>query len=129
MKRAAQLVGVLMIVIGIVAGCGGMLDEERTETVAAWATWTPGVPERTAPPRATPEAPTEMALLVCDECAEAGMKINLWAKPGGGASLAGSVPNRTRVTLLDTTVEGGRRWCKVEAGRVTGWILSEFVQR
>lgn len=77
----------------------------------------------------TPSVSRETATLVCDECAEAGMKINLWKQPGGGGAVAGSVSNRTRVTILDTTTEDGRRWYKVSGGGTIGWILGDFVQQ
>lgn len=66
-------------------------------------------------------------LLVCDECEEAGMDINIW-QDKGISKVVFSVPNRTLVTQIDRALYDGRYWIKIEYQGKTGWILEDFVQ-
>lgn len=67
--------------------------------------------------------------LRCDECEDAGMDINLWNSPDD-RRIVGSVPNRTRATVLDQrTDDSGLLHYKVTAGNVTGWVSEHMVQQ
>jgi hypothetical protein len=67
--------------------------------------------------------------LRCDECAEAGMDINLWASPDN-RRVVGSVPNLTRATVLDEDFNsGGTLHYQVSAGGVTGWVSELMVEQ
>jgi len=77
------------------------------------------------------ESSGESIKLLCQECADIGMEINIWSIPGGaaeGAKVVGSVPHNTSGTRLDRTTTDGRTWYKVRASGVLGWVLSEFVR-
>jgi hypothetical protein len=80
----------------------------------------------------TTQSPTTGRIEVtlrCDECAEAGMEINLWQSPDNRRTV-GSVPNRTRVTVLDQDFDsGGTLHYKVSGGGVTGWVSELMVER
>lgn len=82
----------------------------------------------TKEPTKTIEPEVEV-LLVCDECAEIGMEINIWSSQFETTRRAiFSVPNRTVVTRIDSAHEDGRNWIKIRYQGKTGWVLGEFVE-
>ena len=68
------------------------------------------------------------AILICDECEEIGMKINLW-RDLNRSGAAGSVENRTEVTVIDEGYNDGVLHYRVRAPGVTGWVMKDFVNR
>lgn len=86
---------------------------------------------RPTPPRVivAPQTSGGQAILVCQDCAEIGMNINLWTEPGdlaSGARVGGSAPHNTKATILDQAAG----WYKVKASNgATGWLQAEFVKR
>lgn len=72
---------------------------------------------------------SSVVTLVCEDCAAAGIKINLWSDPDRG-SVVGSVPHGTSATIIDDARSSdGRLVYKVRAASITGWITSNFVKR
>ena len=82
--------------------------------------------------KSTPSVkPTAYAVvLVCDDCAAIGMKINIGQNAGTSrGSLVFSVPHNTTVNVLNSkTADDGRRWYNVEYNGNTGWIPQDFVK-
>ena len=74
---------------------------------------------RTAQPTSVPRT----VFLSCSECAEEGMLINLWSKPGGlaeGAQTVKSLPHGTRCKeigkegdFIQVICKGYRGWVKI----------------
>lgn len=82
-----------------------------------------------APTTSPVTAPTTFPVtLFCPECADAGMKINLWASPNR-AGVAGSVPHNTRAIVIETSIYDGVLHYKVQANGITGWVSQSFIQR
>lgn len=74
--------------------------------------------------RSTPQVVT----LVCQECADAGMQINLWVD-SERTQISGSVPHGTTVTVLNFSIIGGRVLYQVRVGNVVGWVTSNFIKK
>lgn len=83
--------------------------------------------DQTAPP---PARSTIQALLVCNECAEIGQPIYLWATPEG-SGVVGSVPNHTPVTVLemDMDMRTGLLYYQVSGAGSSGWVAYQYVQK
>ena len=71
---------------------------------------------------------SERVTLVCDDCAEIGMEINIWKTPRR-AGVAGSVPSGTRATVLDKETYNGVLHYKISASGITGWVSRQMVQK
>jgi len=71
------------------------------------------------------ETPTPNSLfkiqLWCPDCADAGMQINLWDKPGDLISGAKTVAQRNHGVTCDV-LEERMDWYRVKCGVYTGWI-------
>lgn len=81
------------------------------------------VPVRVTPTRATPT----QVILICDECEQAGLGINVWSRKGTGSRIAFTVPNRTVVDMFSSELFMGELWYRVEHQGRTGWTLGEYV--
>lgn len=78
---------------------------------------------------AAPSSPARTVLLSCQECADAGMLISLWAEPGvTGAKLTGKLSHNTTVTILDTRTVDGDLWYRVSAAGQSGWVRYTFTK-
>ena len=76
-----------------------------------------------------PSAPVEMTCGAQEDMvmtgivtAETGRTVNLRKKKGG--KLIERIPIGTEVEILDY----GAEWCRVKAGRYTGWMMTEFIR-
>jgi hypothetical protein len=81
-----------------------------------------GIPAQ-PPPRPT-QAPTPtpfVTWLVCDDCAEIGMRINVWTNPGRGG-VAGQLPPRTLVTVTGSAEWDGLTHYRIWTPELTGWV-------
>lgn len=89
----------------------------------------PSKPATAVPTTVKPTAYT--VVLVCDDCAAIGMKINVWQKAGTSrGSVSFSVPHNTTVNVIDSkTADDGRRWYRVEYKGNIGWIPQDFARR
>ena len=79
-----------------------------------------------------PAKPTAYVVtLICDDCAAAGIRINVWQNAGiSRGSISFSVPHNTKVNVVDSkSADDGRRWYKVEFSSKAGWIAQDFVRR
>lgn len=67
--------------------------------------------------------------LVCEDCAEIGMDINLWDSPERN-SVTGQVPHGTEATVIEVEYNSdeARDYYHVEAGSESGWLPEDFVQ-
>jgi len=77
-------------------------------------------------------APTPYsAALICSDCADAGININVWQNAGvSRGKVVFSVPHNTIVSVIGNKVaDDGRTWYKVEYRGQTGWIAQDFVNR
>lgn len=85
----------------------------------------------TTPPKPTDPPPTAyQATLFCQDCADAGMEINLWETPErDGLRTTGSVPHNTAVTVLDSRMVNGTRHYKVRHVNVVGWVSELMVKK
>jgi hypothetical protein len=63
--------------------------------------------------------------IYCPECGEMDSQIDLWAKPDG-KERAGSLPNQTPATVLDSLNFDGVLHFQVQAGDLSGWIAEFF---
>ena len=66
--------------------------------------------------------------LICDECKEIGMKINVWTHPDR-SGVAFSVSSGTQVKITDSQIYEDIKYYKVKYGSKTGWIRDIFVQK
>jgi len=74
---------------------------------------------------------TYAVMLICDDCAQAGMNINVWQNAGTSrGNVVFSVPHQTTVTVIGSkTADDGRLWYNVEYNGKKGWIPRDFVNR
>ncbi|HUN24398.1 MAG TPA: SH3 domain-containing protein [Anaerolineales bacterium] len=74
---------------------------------------------------------TYIVKLVCDDCAQAGIEINVWQNAGTSrGNVIFRVPHQTSVNVVDSkNADDGRLWYKVEYNGKTGWIAKDFVNR
>jgi hypothetical protein len=81
--------------------------------------------------RAIVQPTTYVVTLVCADCAEAGILINVWQNPGlARGKVVFQVPHETAVTVRDAkSADDGRQWYYVESGGKQGWIATDFVKR
>ena len=105
MKKGLLIICLAVVVFSLLVGCGSQ-----------------STPEPTAK-----KQPEIEVVLVCDECAEIGMEINIWSSQFSGKVIF-SVPNRTVVTRIDREYEDGRYWIKIRYQGKTGWILEDFAE-
>ena len=84
-----------------------------------------------SPQQLNPNPTTYAVMLTCDDCAQAGMNINVWQNAGTSrGNVVFNVPHQTTVTVLGTkTADDGRLWYNVEYNGKKGWIASDFVNR
>jgi hypothetical protein len=80
-------------------------------------------------PKVNPTVYTVM--LICDDCAQAGMNINVWQNAGTSrGNVVFSVPHQTSVNVVGSkTADDGRLWYNVEYNGKTGWIAKDFVNQ
>jgi len=65
--------------------------------------------------------------LVCYECADAGIEINLWDSPQR-VKVVGTVPHMSRAVYLDSETVGGKKYYRISHNGVRGWLPAEFVR-
>lgn len=70
----------------------------------------------------------EAALLVCQDCADAGININLWSSPER-LKIVGSVPHLTTAVIIDTAQQEEWKLYRVRANNINGWITEDFVKK
>lgn len=68
----------------------------------------------------------KQAVLLCEDCAEEGILINLWDSPKKQKVL-GSVPHLTEVTITAADSLDGVIYYKVRGSGLFGWISEPFV--
>lgn len=74
--------------------------------------------------------PAYSITLVCQECADIGMEINIWKTPDRqGRQTVGSVPSGTKASVLGTQVLDGVKHYQVRIGSVVGWVSELMVQQ
>jgi len=112
MKKGLLIICLAVVVFSLLVGCGSQSTPEPTATKQE--------------PTSTKQPEIEV-VLVCDECAEIGMEINIWSSQFSGKVIF-SVPNRTVVTRIDREYEDGRYWIKIRYQGKTGWILEDFAE-
>lgn len=66
-------------------------------------------------------------MLFCEDCAAAGMAINLWDAPGG--RVTGHVPHNTPAQQLERRTIDGKAYVRVrtDSGQ-TGWLAASLVR-
>jgi len=96
--------------------------------IAATSMFIAGCAAETPVPTVRPQATTYPVTLVCEDCADIGMEINLWSTPSR-SGVAGSVPHNTPATVLETSVYQGVLHYKVRARGITGWVSELFIQK
>lgn len=90
--------------------------------------WLLNEPAATGQP--PPEPTTYEVTLVCQDCLDEGIEINLWATAErDDMRVVGNVPHNTRATVLDTALADGMMRYQVEAGGMVGWVSELFIQR
>lgn len=84
-----------------------------------------------APPPVIEKPTAYTVVLICDDCAAIGVKINVWSNAGTSrGSVAFSVPHNTTVSVADSKIaDDGRRWFRVEYKSSYGWIPQDFVRQ
>lgn len=83
------------------------------------------------PTQSEPVATAFVITLICADCAEGGLDINLWDAPTR-TRVTGHVPHGTRVTVLETAsnADEGRQYYHVTAANgESGWLPEDFVQK
>ena len=70
---------------------------------------------------------TKSITLVCEDCKDAGMEINIWSDPQR-SGVKGSVPSGTKATELDNETYDGIYYYKVTTNGITGWVSSSMVE-
>jgi len=90
------------------------------------ATVRPLRPEGWESPTPRPEATTYRAELICVGCS-VNSPIAIWEDVTSGG-LVDSVPDGTKVTVLNSKIVQGERWYKVRYGSSVGWVDGRFVQ-
>lgn len=87
-------------------------------------------------PTPTPNPPAtatrmQTGRLWCEDCAAAGMDVNLWSNYNRTAAhVTGRLPHRTPVTVLDSkrnSVEG-RMYYRVQAQGFSGWVPETLIR-
>jgi hypothetical protein len=76
----------------------------------------------------TPVPTTYSVTLFCQDCADIGMKINIWTSTSK-VGVAGSVPHNTQVTVYGVTTYDGVVFYNVGTNGIRGWITEMFVQK
>ena len=79
-------------------------------------------------PAPTPAPTTFAVILSCPDCAEIGMKINIWTNPNR-SGVAGSVDHNTRAIVYGTQTYDGVLHYNVEALGVRGWVSELMIQK
>lgn len=110
---------VLSVAGGLVLACGALLVGCTVDTAADIVDKSIGAPQPTA----------WRVTLVCKDCADAGMEINLWDSPSRNR-VTGQVAHGTRVTVLEArqNVGEGRAYYHVKVGGERGWVPEDFVR-
>ena len=96
--------------------------------MGAIAVLSSGCASESSAPAAVAQPTTYPVTLVCEECADIGMEINLWSTPSR-SGVAGSVPHNTPATVLETSTYQGVVHYKVTADGITGWVSELFVEK
>lgn len=73
----------------------------------------------------------QMVTLICVDCANAGISINVWQRAGQNRGrVVFSLPHLTSVRLNSSKIaDDGRRWYEVGFQDKTGWVAEDFVRR
>jgi hypothetical protein len=71
--------------------------------------------------------PIGKAVLWCPDCADIGMKINLWNSPQR-SQVVGMLPHKTTVTMLEKGTHDGRILYRVSGKGQSGWVTVEFLK-
>ena len=81
--------------------------------------------------QAQPSPTIYTVILICDDCAEIGMEINIWQNAGTSrGNVSFRVPHNTTVNVLNSKIaDDERRWFRVEHNGNTGWIAEDFVRK
>lgn len=97
----------MLVLAAGVAGCGGRAAE--------------------AEPARAPTAAPRPVVLFCEDCAAAGMEINLWDAPNG--RVVARVPHNTPALELERRTVGDARFVRVRTddGK-TGWLAALLVR-
>jgi hypothetical protein len=75
-----------------------------------------------------PTATTYFVEIRCQECADIGMKINIWANTFD-VILRGSVPHGTTARVHKTYTRDGIKYFEVTAGGIRGLVSEEFIHK
>jgi len=103
MKKGLLIICLAVVVFSLLVGCGSQSTPEPTATKQE--------------PTSTKQPEIEV-VLVCDECAEIGMEINIWS-----SQFSGKV-----IFSVHREYEDGRYWIKIRYQGKTGWILEDFAE-
>jgi hypothetical protein len=71
---------------------------------------------------------TKRVIIVCEECKELNIPIDLWDAPEQNESV-GQVAHNTKGIVLQKRSYNGVMFYRVRAGGYTGWISRGFIER